>query len=541
MTFLPVVARELRVTARQSGTHWVRTITVLVALALAGWIMLLPAMWNSPGMLGKALFTSMSILANAYALLLGFFRTSDCISEEKREGTLGLLFLTDLRGYDVVFGKLAATSLNTFYGMLGIFPILGISLLVGGVTGSEFGRIAMVSMNNLFFSLALGMFCSAISRDDRKALALALFIMLLLTIGFPYFASMGATRGGSYQPNPLFWWLSPSAGVWLAFNPGATLGMKDYFYEALITMHVLSWILLGVSCAIVPRTWQDKVQLSAEATSWRDLAFGSEQTRLRKRRRLLAENAYYWLTSRNRLKTMLVWSFIAMAALFWMAGLAWNPSGWKTNAAYLWTGFLAHTVLKFWIAAEACRQFQRDRQSGAFELLLSTPLSVSEILSGQTMSLRRQFLFPAVLVVFADLLFLGAEKDSDWTMTWIAGITMFITDLMALSWLSMWLGLNSRSAIRAIAATLVRILVLPWLAFLGLLTALAFSNTFLSRIMPQGMDGKIMIGAWIIFGLVNNALFGFWAFRKLQTGLRMAATTRFERLRPHPSGAGKAS
>ena len=83
--------------------------------------------------------------------------------------SLGLLFLTDLKGYDIVLGKLAATSLNTFYGMLAIFPVLAISLLVGGVSGGEFWRMVLVSVNNLLFSLAVGIVCSAISRDERKA------------------------------------------------------------------------------------------------------------------------------------------------------------------------------------------------------------------------------------------------------------------------------------------------------------------------------------------------------------------------------------
>ena len=76
-------------------------------------------------------FTGVGVVAFGFALLSGLFLTSDCISEEKREGTLGLLFLTDLTGYDVVFGKLAATSLHVFYAMVAIFPVLAIPLLMG--------------------------------------------------------------------------------------------------------------------------------------------------------------------------------------------------------------------------------------------------------------------------------------------------------------------------------------------------------------------------------------------------------------------------
>src|SRR5207247_5618088 len=84
--------------------------------------------------------------AVVYCLLRGVGLTADCLSEEKREGTLGLLFLTDVRGYDVVFGKLVATSLNALYGVLAIVPVLAVPLLMGGVAAGEFGRIALVAV-----------------------------------------------------------------------------------------------------------------------------------------------------------------------------------------------------------------------------------------------------------------------------------------------------------------------------------------------------------------------------------------------------------
>ena len=66
------------------------------------------------------------------------------MSEEKREGTLGLLFLTDLRGFDVVLGKLVACSLRGAYGLVAALPVIGLALLMGGVTGFELWRLALV-------------------------------------------------------------------------------------------------------------------------------------------------------------------------------------------------------------------------------------------------------------------------------------------------------------------------------------------------------------------------------------------------------------
>jgi len=79
-------------------------------------------------------------LTLAATIVSGLFLTADCLSEEKREGTLGFLFLTDLRGYDVVFGKLVATSLRGFYAMLAALPVMGVTLVLGGITGEQFWK-----------------------------------------------------------------------------------------------------------------------------------------------------------------------------------------------------------------------------------------------------------------------------------------------------------------------------------------------------------------------------------------------------------------
>src|ERR1043166_1883472 len=92
-----------------------------------------------PVMMGKAVFNALSIMAVAYSLLIGPFITADCISSEKRDGTLGLLFLTDLRSFDVVLGKWAATSLAGFYGLVAVLPALAIPLVIGGGAPGEYG------------------------------------------------------------------------------------------------------------------------------------------------------------------------------------------------------------------------------------------------------------------------------------------------------------------------------------------------------------------------------------------------------------------
>lgn len=133
MTLLPIAERELRIATRKRGTFWLRVIAALVGLVIAGGAMILHAVvGGSSAGFGSGLFSMLTWLALAVVLSAGLFLTSDCLSGEKREGTLGFLFLTDLRGYDVVAGKLLATSLRGFYALLALFPILALTLLMGG-------------------------------------------------------------------------------------------------------------------------------------------------------------------------------------------------------------------------------------------------------------------------------------------------------------------------------------------------------------------------------------------------------------------------
>src|SRR5207244_13589599 len=122
-------------------------------------------------------------------LLAGVFLTADCLSEEKRDGTLGLLFLTDLRGYDVVLGKFVAMLVNALYGLLALLPIMAIPLLLGGVTGGEFWRRALTLIEALLVSLAAGIWISALVRVSQRAMGSALGLLLCIVAVLP---SIGA-------------------------------------------------------------------------------------------------------------------------------------------------------------------------------------------------------------------------------------------------------------------------------------------------------------------------------------------------------------
>src|SRR5687768_13988207 len=149
MTFLPIVERELRERARWRSTYWVRGVIAFLATGVAAFVLMFVTA-TTLGAVGKVTFTILGWIAFPFVILEGLRNTADSLSAEKREGTLGLLFLTDLKGYDVVLGKFFASSLSSFYALLAMVPALVVPVLLGGVTGGEFWRLVLALINALF-------------------------------------------------------------------------------------------------------------------------------------------------------------------------------------------------------------------------------------------------------------------------------------------------------------------------------------------------------------------------------------------------------
>ena len=91
MTLFPIVERELRIASRGLLTFWLRVIAAGVAVVIgAGLMMIYLSLPGGGGsfQLGAPLFGVLTWMALVATLSAGVFFTSDCLSEEKREGTL---------------------------------------------------------------------------------------------------------------------------------------------------------------------------------------------------------------------------------------------------------------------------------------------------------------------------------------------------------------------------------------------------------------------------------------------------------------------
>jgi len=531
MIFLPIVGRELRVAARRKGTYWTRFVAVFGVLLV--WLLLMAESGSlAVAQLSRNLFLVFGILSLAFCLLAGIFLTADCLSEEKREGTLGLLFLTDLRGYDVVLGKLAATSVLSAFAVLAILPVLGLPLLMGGVTFGEFCRLVLALLVTLLLSLSIGIFISSLTREARQAMAATFFSLFLLAGILPtvYWLRVILTR--SVVASGLMF-ASPIHVFTAAFAPNyGTRNGPAQFWLSWIFIFCLALTCLLLAVAILPHTWQEKPpgnrrenNARARVPDSRDQTGNSQPVRAR----LLEINPFLWAAQRDPLSQKPAWSAAVLLFLLWIPLLVVSvakPNAHQAFLACLFMAYALHQIVKTMAAVEATRRLNEERRIGALELLLVTPLPERDILKGIAMSFRSKFAPLRGLVVFTNLamafvviswsgyLRMSGPVVEIFLVLFLGGILMVYLDFKAMGEVGMWMSLRSVRHRTAALGTIVRVMAVNWIAAL-FLTFLVIS----SRGLSEGTVATIF-AAWFVLGIVNDVIVIGRARAELVGGLR---------------------
>ena len=236
MIALSLVERELRRRARQPLTMWLRLGTATAATLLTlSWTQ--TATWLGPAEMGRTVFSVLTWLSFGVLLFEGVRQTADGLSGEQREGTLGLLFLTELGGLDIALGKLAAASLHALGGLLAMFPVLGIGLAVGGITAGEFWRTQLALLTTLLVAGCGGLWVSARSHDPLRAVLAGIgLILTLILLPLAYDGLLGAPSLPS---------LSPAMGVWLAGNRAYALAPARFWWTQVAIVGLSAGFLLA--------------------------------------------------------------------------------------------------------------------------------------------------------------------------------------------------------------------------------------------------------------------------------------------------------
>ena len=538
MNLFPVITRELQVQARQASTNRMRWIAAGAVMLI--WCFLM-TMGNraSPHERAQVIFIAIGIVCLGYVMMAGIFQTADCISEERREGTLGLLFLTDLKGYDVVLGKLASSSLHSFYTFLAVVPVMALPLLMGGMTVGEFWRVMLVLLVTLFLSLSVGMLISSVSRDSRGAMSGTFLVMLVLAGVMPLLWLWSVSGNILRTGEERFLWLSPPHAFKCAFDNfySGGRGAQNFWSSVLTMLGIGMSCLLGASL-LLPRVWQESGEVTRAKRIWNRRLFANwAQQRAKVAGQLLRDaRPFLWLATRDgRPRAMAHWVFILLTpAWIYLYATVLLLEKRAMNGVYVPILILVtygmHLILKCLVAAEASRRFSEDRASGALELLLVTPLRPAEIVASQFrgvwLSFRWCFLVLTLMnlallacVLSQDMFGSGCEPRRVFTVMCIGGLLLLFVDGYALINVGMWTAMTTKRHARAFMATVMRVLLTPWLAvvfffFLGMVGAYGSANG----------TPEVIVTLWFVLGGVVSFIAAGTAASNLDKHFREIAS-----------------
>lgn len=521
MPFLPVVERELRVAARDAKLWWRRSLLTAGALAIFFFILATFGALMRPGDMGQRLFVGLGGAAMIYAMAAGPLTVADSLSAERRQGTLGLLFLTDLRSVDIVAGKVAAFGTDHLLVVLAALPILAISFLLGGLDLGHFGLFALSLMNVLFLSVSISLCVSAATLSSRVTFMVSAALVAFLTIGYPI---CGEALGVPNSWEPWFFTFCPSYSIYLTLDRPGTLP----FWLNLIGVHLLAWGSFGLAVKWTNRGWRE---------AGPSLFFGSIRERIlrwnqgtwAKRKawteRMLEVQPFGWMAGRHWLQARLLWSIILVMVGFWISQFFTHPGAWPDQDSMIVWPMLCHYAFCAWLASEAPRQLADDKESGALELLLCTPLRAEDIVNGNRTHLQRLFgralvflcLFYAANVIAVYARNPGSRFREEIMFLALAASLVIPLQARSIMNVALYEGVRTGNSLRATVVTLLKVGVLPWVLFVGCVMVLEFTRMrFLGSF-------ESLVTVWAAVQSVVFLGFSIHAERKLRGHFRKLA------------------
>ena len=522
MHSLPLIIRELRRTSRRPRTYRDRVALVSLGFVILAYVSFASELNVFPigPSKGRAALLAVAYLLMFCSLVAGVFVTADCLSEDRREGTLGLLFLTPLRGIDILLGKLVSTSLNIVYSIAGLLPIFALTILLGGVSLAELIRLALALGSALFLSLATGLFVSNLTDDARKATTTGFGIVFFIALG-PYIY-LSWRRYHMPNMNPADFWeilkFSPLYTLEASGAVGTAAFNVEKFQTSLAIVSVLGGILFLVTAILLQRTFQrtgsradNQVRPTAPSSSASSSSALPQSLARRAifRKSSLDHSPFSWLVDRAGTKPYLV-DLLGAAFVGINLWVYWLVGFFSEVNIFLW--YFTLGFLKIWCLVEVVSRVFDERKMGTFELLLTSPLRLQGIVHGIDRALFRQFgrgfLEQAIIGLILYLTihrFAVPEIAADFKSIYIPVILLGALDLWALKWMGLWSALKGRSSSRALGQPILRLLLLPWL-----LAWLTHSiSSFSSYLGPSAeTDPPSAILLWLAYGCAAAIGFG---------------------------------
>ena len=453
----PLVARELLVGSRQPWTYWLRLLTALGAVSVLA-ILAATGRIRLDRSDGFTLFAGSTIVLFFLASLNGLRSTCDCINAERRQGTLILLFLASLRLNTILVSKLVTHSLRNAWALLGTLPVLGMCLLLGGVSGWLFLQGALAVLAAAWLSLMVGLAQSCRNTGEHEAFSDGL--RQLLGLNLLPLVSPASLVLGAFQGNSPFW--------------------EVYYWMTIVGTSVAGLVLWSMAKKALAGNWQEAPPEEGPAGSSQLAEPAVLRTGHLKRppRRCGSTPPAYWLfarygDARQASPLAIGIAFVVTVGFF---SLMASLSGDADTVILVYAGAMAPARFTQMLAMAkiAPQSFAEITRHGALEILQTTPVTLKEIVRAAQVFLFVHFRRGVLPMLGLDALVLlclawkaPRGDGSLWRLSvlLLAQNSLFLAGLCALGVTGVWLGLKQRSLTRASLSLVFYLLILPALLY----------------------------------------------------------------------------
>ncbi|HEY0549071.1 MAG TPA: hypothetical protein VGF13_05680, partial [Verrucomicrobiae bacterium] len=354
-------------------------------------------------------------------------------------------------------------------------------------------------------------------------------------------------------------------------------GTNEYWLSLLAVTAVAFFGLAFVTWQLA-RTWRDrpKARLLFDRFSffkrWRRVG-GAGQIALR--RRLLEINPFFWLAGRNQISSPV---FLGVAVVMTVVCSSVMAPGFARVfargagavtpmlghlLAWLWTGLALHLMTAYLAAMAASQRLAEDKQSGALELVLSTPTSERTIARGLWLAYGRRLFGPALLAILVHLFFIWQclstflleefgnypRGSTEWQIFWDAllnqplngrpldwqfgfmlrcmllTLALLMLAWVTLGWVGRWLGLRMKHPGFAPVVALACMFVPPPLVFS---IACYLADLLGLNQLPERRFFPCMMWLAVAIGVGHYALLSAWAHWHLRQDFRTVVMSRFQ-------------
>lgn len=446
--FGAVFQREMRVDGRRRAVYWQRFLILMLMLGITGmsYVSVSAALeyQGRPGVveaaahlqglqgLAPAMVASGLWVIYVCTFFIASASGAPAIAQERRGRTIDALVCTTLSGAEVVFGHIAARTVQVALVVLLAMPVLLASRVFGGIEAGVVAAACAVILSTVVLAVSLSVAMSAISPRATGAAGLAIALMTLLAFLAPIWSGIASARGWFAPPGWAWWFAHPVALLELTMRMfgdddfSTFLGIRSDFWIGVVGMNLGLALVLGAVASVMFRRSATNEKLIARA------ARVAERRQARRTRRAggprrrggsggapkavgrespgdpefrdgrrVGDHPVLWRELRQAGRASLLIKVVAIGGFALVAYALHRNQLLATGESFAMLNFLALFGLVLAIGGSAGGTIAGEREARTWGVLLTTRVSRTEILVSKTLGVvRRQALLLGLVVAY---------------------------------------------------------------------------------------------------------------------------------------------